>query len=71
MSDVCLVSAGLWNRLSGSRKPGSQTHSQMEDDMEKALIATQLLFYLLGGLGIFFLGIGMLWFVSVYKEKDK
>jgi len=39
--------------------------------MEKALIATQLLFYLLGGLGISFLGIGMLWFVSVYKEKKK
>jgi hypothetical protein len=43
----------------------------MEDDMEQALLASQLLFYLLGGLGIFFLGIGMLWFVSVYKDKDK
>ncbi len=39
--------------------------------MEKALLATQLLFYCLGGLGIFFLGIGMLCFVSVYKEKDR
>ena len=37
--------------------------------MEQALMATQLLFYLLGGLGLFFAGIGMLWFVSVYKNK--
>jgi len=43
----------------------------MEDDMEQALLATQLLFFLLGGLGIFFLGIGVLWFVSVYKNKGK
>ena len=46
-------------------------NSEMEDDMEHALLATKLLFYVLGGLGIFFLGIGMLWFVSVYKEKKK
>jgi len=39
--------------------------------MEQALLATQLLFFLLGGLGIFFLGIGALWFVSVYKNKEK
>jgi hypothetical protein len=37
--------------------------------MEHALPAVQLLFYLLGGLGLIFLGIGVLWFVSVYKEK--
>ena len=37
--------------------------------MENALLATQLLFNLLGGLGLFFLGIGVLWFVSVYKDK--
>jgi len=43
----------------------------MEGNMEKALLATQLLFYLLGGLGIFFLGIGVLWFVSVYNDKGK
>ena len=24
-----------------------------------------------GGMGIFFLGIAALWFVSVYKEKEK
>ncbi len=39
--------------------------------MEHALIASQLLFYILAGLGIFFIGIGVLWFVSVYKSKNK
>ena len=39
--------------------------------MEQALMATQLLFYILGALGLFFMGIGMLWFVSVYKSKNK
>ncbi len=43
----------------------------MEDEMEQALLATQLLFFLLGGLGLFFIGIGALWFVSVYKEVNK
>jgi hypothetical protein len=43
----------------------------MEDDMEQALFATQLLFFVLGGLGMFFLGVGVLWFVSVYKDKEK
>lgn len=38
--------------------------------MEQALVATQLIFYILGGLGFFFLGVGVLWFVSVYKEKS-
>jgi hypothetical protein len=39
--------------------------------MEQALLVTRLLFFLLGGLGIFFLGIGVLWFVSVYINKEK
>ena len=39
--------------------------------MENALLATQLLFYILVGLGIFFWGVGVLWFVSVYKGKNK
>ena len=43
----------------------------MEDEMENALLATQLLFNVMGGLGIFFLGVGVLWFVSVYKDKEK
>ena len=39
--------------------------------MEQALLATQLLFYILGGLGLFFTGVGVLWFVTVYKEKKE
>jgi len=30
-----------------------------------------MLFYLLGGFGLFFVGIGVLWFVSVYKAKNR
>jgi hypothetical protein len=43
----------------------------MEGEMEQALLAVQLLFNLLGGLGLFFLGVGVLWFVTVYKEKKE
>jgi hypothetical protein len=39
--------------------------------MGQALLAVQLLFYLLGGLGLFFLGIGVLWYVTIYKEKKE
>ena len=39
--------------------------------MDQALGAVQLLFYLLGGLGLFFLGVGVLWFVDVYKKKNE
>jgi len=39
--------------------------------MEQSLLAAQSLFYFLSGLGIFFLGVGVLWFVSVYKDKHK
>jgi len=39
--------------------------------MEQALLATQLLFYTMGGLGLFFMGVGVLWFVSIYKEKKE
>jgi hypothetical protein len=39
--------------------------------MENVLSATQIVFYLLGGLGLFFMGVGVLWFVSVYKDKNK
>ena len=42
---------------------------QIGGDMGQGLIAVQLLFYLLGGLGLFFLGIGVLWFVTIYKDK--
>jgi len=39
--------------------------------MEKALMAVQILFYTLGSLGLFFTGIGILWFVTVYKEMKQ
>jgi hypothetical protein len=41
----------------------------MENEMEQALMASQLIFNLMGGLGIFFLGVGVLWFTSIYKNK--
>jgi hypothetical protein len=39
--------------------------------MENALFAVQLIFYIMGGLGLFFTGVGVLWFVTVYKEKKE
>jgi hypothetical protein len=39
----------------------------MEGDMEALVMLGQAA----GGLGIFFIGIGVLWFVSVYKEKKE
>ena len=41
----------------------------MEDDMENAVLATSILFQVMGGLGLFFMGGGVLWFVDVYKKK--
>jgi hypothetical protein len=41
----------------------------MEDDMENAVLATSILFQVMGGLGLFFMGAGVLWFVDVYKKK--
>jgi len=38
--------------------------------MENALTATQLLFNVMGGLGLFFMGIGVLWYVSIIKEQQ-
>ncbi len=37
--------------------------------MENAVEATTILFNTMAGLGIFFMGVGVLWFVTVYKEK--
>ena len=39
--------------------------------MENALTAVQIIFYLMGGLGLFFLGVGVLSFVDVYKKKHE
>jgi hypothetical protein len=42
----------------------------MEDDMDGPSEAMALFFHLMGGLGLFFMGVGVLWFVSVYKDKE-
>ena len=31
----------------------------------------EIFYQMMSGLGILFLGVGVLWFVSVYKEKNK
>jgi hypothetical protein len=41
---------------------------RMEDDVDGPT-ATTMLFQILGGLGLFFMGVGVLWFVSVYEDK--
>ena len=46
-----------------------QVHAEVGDEMEDALDATMILFNVMGGLGLFFIGVGLLWFVSVYKDK--
>ena len=43
----------------------------MEAGMENAIAATTLLFNIMGGLGLFFSGVGVLWFVTVYKENTE
>ena len=42
----------------------------MGEDLEDAALAVSILFYVMGGLGLFFTGVGTLWFVTVYKEKN-
>jgi hypothetical protein len=39
----------------------------MEDGMEQLAFFGQFL----GGLGLFFTGIGVLWFVTVYRDKKE
>jgi hypothetical protein len=43
----------------------------MEDDMDGASEVMTIFFNLMGGLGLFFTGVGVLWFVTVYKEKKE
>jgi hypothetical protein len=45
----------------------SQTHSEEEDDMETAVMATQIL----GNLGLFLGGLGLIWFATLYRDKNK
>ncbi len=46
---------------------GSETHSETEDDMEQAELATQIL----SNLGILLVGIGVVWWVSMQAGKKK
>jgi len=43
----------------------------MEEEMEDAALAVSILFYVMGGLGLFFTGVGVLWGVTVYKEINE
>ena len=56
---------------SDSRQHVLKADSNIEDDMENAVEATTILFNVMGGLGLFFTGIGALWFVTVYKDKKE
>ena len=44
-------------------------HSEIEDDMETSPVLFMALF--LNGLGTFFIGIGVLWWVSVLAKEKK
>lgn len=37
--------------------------------MNQALAVTDILFNVLGGLGLFFTGVGILWYASIQKKK--
>jgi len=43
---------------------GSRARREMEDDMTEAAL-------IVNSIGVFFLGVGALWFVSVYKGKQQ
>ena len=70
-ADLLLKLSGYAAILRVNRSLGLQIQGEMEEDMGQALVATQLLFYLLGGLGLFFVGIGVLWWVSVLAQEKK
>ncbi|UCF27161.1 MAG: hypothetical protein JSW42_11005 [Chloroflexota bacterium] len=55
-----IVISQVWNL-----KQGQKTIKKKEDDMENAVMATQML----ANLGIFLGAIGVLWFVTVYRDK--
>ena len=42
----------------------------MEDDIGASEVMA-IFFDVMGGLGLFFTGVGVLWFVTVYKEKKE
>jgi hypothetical protein len=39
--------------------------------MENAIAATTILFNVMGGLGFFFMGVGVLWFVTIYRDRKE
>jgi hypothetical protein len=43
----------------------------MEVVMSGPLEVMEFFFHLMGGLGLFFAGVGVLWFVTVYKNKKE
>ena len=70
-ADLFLKLCGRAAVLLVNRSLGLQIQVEMEQDMGQALVATQLLFYLLGGLGLFFVGVGVLWWVSILAQEKK
>jgi len=65
------LDAQLFMDLNEQRLECLQTLGETENDMEQALMPAQIIFYLMGGLGLFFLGVGVLWFVDIYKKKNE
>jgi hypothetical protein len=43
----------------------------MEEDRDNAIDVMTIFYNLMGGLGFFFTGVGVLWFVTVDKEKKE
>jgi hypothetical protein len=33
--------------------------------------AVTMLYHIMSGLGLFFMGVGVLWFVTIYKDKKE
>ena len=64
-SQVDSISLRTFRILRSSQKP-----IKKEDDMN-ALEAITAFSQILGALGLFFTGVGVLWFVTVYKEKKE
>jgi hypothetical protein len=56
-------------KLSGRARRGTQTHSEKEQNVDTEVVTA--LGYLMGGLGLLLSGVGVLWFVTVYKEINE
>jgi hypothetical protein len=51
-------------------KTSNDHETKKEDDMS-ANLAVEMLFHLMGGMGLFFMGIGVLWWVSILAKEKK